>query len=285
MTMVRRPGRVQKIAYDDTPPNSRTPNIDARIGWLLAMSRLHHPDPEMADGRRFVQALAEAGCVASRSLVSRWESGEIPISYEGMTGYERALGLETGRISSLTGYMRAAMPGVRARVARPQLDPASREFSIRLDELIELAEDGHARAVDWQELGWHLAVVPLVHLRARTWEAITHRVINQLPRSVKVPYRQYSTAALNIASVQRAQDFLTDAVGDCRASHQRSGDCPRTARGRLVRCGRHGSGADSRPAAAAQGTGSAGRGNRTLRRLRPGLLRCPVPFSAGRVSL
>jgi hypothetical protein len=31
---------------------------------------------------------------------------------------------------------------------------------------------------------------------------------------VKVPYRQYSTAALNIASVQRAQDFLTDAVAE-----------------------------------------------------------------------
>jgi hypothetical protein len=214
MTTVRRPGRLQKIAYDDTPLSSRKPDIDARIGWLLAMSRLHHRDPEMADGRRFVQALAAAGCVASRSLVSRWESGEIPISYEGMSGYERALGLESGRISSLTGYMRAAIPGVKARVARPQLDPASREFSLRLDELIELAEDGEAGATDWQDLGWHLAAVPLIHLRARTWEALTHRVINILPRSVKVPYRQYSTAALNLASVPRAQDFLTDAIAE-----------------------------------------------------------------------
>jgi hypothetical protein len=114
MTTVRRPGRVQKIAYDETPLNARKPDIDARIGWLLAMSRLHHTEPEMADGRRFVEALTAAGCVASRSLVSRWESGEIPISYEGMSGYERALGLEIGRISSLTGYMRAAMPGVKA---------------------------------------------------------------------------------------------------------------------------------------------------------------------------
>lgn len=214
MTTVRRPGRVQKIAYDETPLNSRKPDIDARIGWLLAMSRLHHGDPEMADGRRFVEALTAAGCVASRSLVSRWESGEIPISYEGMSGYERALGLENGRISSLTGYMRAAMPGVKARVARPQLEPASREFAVRLDELIDLAEDGHAKAADWQDLGWYLAAAPLVHLRARTWEAITHRVINELPRSVKVPYRQYSTAALNIASVPRAQDFLTAAVAE-----------------------------------------------------------------------
>jgi hypothetical protein len=214
MTTVRRPGRVQKIAYDDTPLTSRKPDVDARIGWLLAMSRLHHPDPEMADGRSFVLALNAAGCAASRSLVSRWESGEIPVSYEGMSGYERALGLESGRISSLTGYVRAAVPGVKARIVRPQLDPSVMEFSRRLDELIELAEDGEAKARDWQELGWYLAAAPLVHLRATTWEALAGRVVNRLPRSVKVPYRQYSTAAVNLASVPRAQDYLTAAVDD-----------------------------------------------------------------------
>lgn len=212
MTTVRRPGRVQKIAYDDTPLNSRRPDIEARIGWLLAMSRLHHPDHEMADGRRFLEALGATGCTASRSLVSRWESGEIPISYEGMSAYEQALGLESGQISSLTGYMRAAIPGVKARVIRPVLDPASPDFSRRLDALIELAEEGHAAARDWQDLGWHLAAVPLVHLRATTWETLAHRIVNIVPRSVKVPYRQYSTAAMNIASVRRAQDFLTDAI-------------------------------------------------------------------------
>ncbi|MFZ5847276.1 MAG: hypothetical protein ACOYX5_07850 [Actinomycetota bacterium] len=210
----RRPGRVQKIAYDDTPLSSRKPDIDARIGWLLAMSRLHHPDPEMADGRRFVQALAAVGCTASRSLVSRWESGEIPISYEGMAAYEKALALVPGQVSSITGYVRAAIPGVKTRVARPQLDPATPEFSRRFDELIDLAEDDAACATEWQDLGWHLAAVPLAHLRAHTWEKITRQVVNRLPRSLKVPYRQYSTAAMNLAASPRAQDYLTDAVHD-----------------------------------------------------------------------
>ncbi|HEX6877422.1 MAG TPA: hypothetical protein VF165_17330 [Nocardioidaceae bacterium] len=214
MSGVRRPGRTQKIAYDETPLSARTPDVDARVGWVLAMSRLHHPDPAMGDGRLFVEALKEAGCYASRSLVSRWESGEIPVSYDGLAGYERALGLETGRLSSLVGYLRAAVPGVKPRIVRPQLDTGSGLFSARLDELIELAEDGEANAGDWQELGWHLGAAPLVHLRARTWEAISHRLVNELPRAVRVPYRQYSTAALNIASVRRAQEFLTDAVTD-----------------------------------------------------------------------
>jgi hypothetical protein len=38
----RRPGRTQKIASDETPLNAANPDIDARIGWLLAISRLRH---------------------------------------------------------------------------------------------------------------------------------------------------------------------------------------------------------------------------------------------------
>ncbi len=208
----RRSGRLQHIAYDDTPLNSSRPDIDSRVGWLLAMSRLHNTDPAVRDGRRFVAALSEAGCRASRSLVSRWESGEIPVSYEAMSAYEAVLGLEPGRISSLTGYIRAAIPGVKAKVARPQLDNTSREFSERLDVLIERAEDGNALAQDWQDLGWHLACVPHVHLRAVTWEAISRQLVNRLPRSVRVSYRLYNTAAMNIASLGRAQDFLVDAI-------------------------------------------------------------------------
>jgi len=214
MSSGRRPGRVQRIAYDATPLNSPRPDIEARIGWLLAMSRLHHEDGSFRDGRSFLAAVGDVGLAASRSVVSRWESGEIPISYEGMSAYESALGLERGRISSLTGYIRAAIPGVNARVIRPQLDASTREFATRLDELLDLAEEGMACAQDWQELGWHLAVAPLVHLRRSTWASIAHQIVNILPRSIRVPYRQYSTAAMNIASVERAQDFLVEAIGD-----------------------------------------------------------------------
>ena len=208
----RRPGRMQRIAYDETPLNSSKIDIDARIGWLLAMSRLHHTDDAFRDGKHFAAALAEAGCPASRSLISRWESGEIPVSYEGMSAYEQALDLGAGRLSSLTGYIRAAIPGVRTRVIRPQLDPSKREFQSRLDELIDKAEDGEAVAAEWQDLGWHLAAVPLVHLRADCWRILTKRIVTVLPRSVKVPYRQYSTAAMNIASIPRAQDFMVEAI-------------------------------------------------------------------------
>ncbi len=168
----KRPGRTQKIAVDDTPLSAH-PNIDARVGWLLAMSRLHNVDDSHQDGRRFAEHLGDAGFPASRSLVSRWESGEIPISYEAMTAYETVLGLQVGQISSLTGYIKASIPSLKTRVVRPKLDPSSVEFADRLDELIDLAEAGTARARDWQELGWHLAAAPMVHLRRPTWEVLS----------------------------------------------------------------------------------------------------------------
>ena len=120
--MVGRSGRAQKIAFDETPLNAPRPDLGARLGWLLAMSRLHHRAEEFQDGTRFAESLGRAGFPASRSLVSRWESGRIPISFEGMAAYERVLSLEPGRITSVVGYLRSLpedpLPG-RPPAARP----------------------------------------------------------------------------------------------------------------------------------------------------------------------
>jgi hypothetical protein len=86
--MAPRPGRTQRIAYDTTALNAARPDLGARVGWLLSMSRLHHADSAWQDGRHFSEALADAGAPASRSLVSRWEAGSIAVSHEGLAGYE-----------------------------------------------------------------------------------------------------------------------------------------------------------------------------------------------------
>ncbi len=208
----RRPGRTQVIAVDETPLNAAVPDLSARVGWLLAMVRLHHRDEAFQDGARVVAALGEAGLSASRSLLSRWESGRIPISVEAMTAYESALRLEPGRLASVVSYLRSVEATPDQRLLRPRLEPASRAFSLRLDELIDLAADGAARARDWEELGWHLSAAPMVHLRAGDWRALAHRLVALLPRSVNVAYRQLSAAAMSIAAVPRAQDFLVEAI-------------------------------------------------------------------------
>jgi hypothetical protein len=142
----RPPCRTQKSAYDEKPLNAANPDIDACIGWLLAMSCLHHINEAFKDDRHFAHALAEEGFPASRSMLSRWESGEIPISYEGMSAYETALGVQIGLISSITSYITASIPGLKDAVVRPKLDPDTRAFADRLDELIDITETSRAPA-------------------------------------------------------------------------------------------------------------------------------------------
>ncbi len=210
----KRAGRVQQIAHDGTPINAVAVDVQARVGWLLAMSRLHHRDERFADGRAFLAAMALDGVVASRSLLSRWESGEIPVSFEAMGAYERVLGLPEGQISSITAYVGMTSPRVTARLSRPRLDPSTTAFSERLDALIVRAEDGEASPAQWQHLAWHLAAVPLAHLRAQTWSTLARRLVGDLPRTVGLAYRQYSVAGFNLASVPRAQPFVVEAIAD-----------------------------------------------------------------------
>ena len=61
-----------------------------------------------------------------------------------MSAYEVALGLEVGQISSITGYIKASIPGLKTRVVRPEARPDSRAFAERLDELIDITETGRA---------------------------------------------------------------------------------------------------------------------------------------------
>ena len=104
-----RPGRTQRIAVDETPLNAATPDLRARLGWLLAMSRLHHPDESFQDGGHFAETLGRVGYSASRSVVSRWESGLIPVPHEGMAAYERR-----SRAGAGAADLRAGLPRRRA---------------------------------------------------------------------------------------------------------------------------------------------------------------------------
>ncbi|MCW2782048.1 MAG: hypothetical protein JWR35_2497 [Marmoricola sp.] len=210
----KRAGRLQKIAYDATPINAERPDLEARIGWLLAMSRLHHRDDSLRDGRSFTGAMARAGAPVSRSLVSRWESGEIPISYDALLAYEQILDTDPGQLTSVVAYLRATIPGVRDKLIRPRFDPASAEFSARLDFLIESAEEGKASPAEWQDLGWHLSLVPLAHLRAATWERLAHTLVGMIPRGVGVGFRELSTSMMNLSRVPRAQAHLLAAIDE-----------------------------------------------------------------------
>ena len=62
------------------------------------------------------------GFPARRSLLSCWESGEIPIYYEKfrLRGSARP---RVGQISSISGAIKALIPGLKTRAVRPSSTP------------------------------------------------------------------------------------------------------------------------------------------------------------------
>ncbi|HSV37284.1 MAG TPA: hypothetical protein VLI04_00865 [Nocardioidaceae bacterium] len=208
---VRRAGRLQQVAYDATPLNTLAPDLDARLGWLLAMSRLYSSTGEYVDGTAFVRGAAEHGVTISRSLVSRWESGDIPASFEGLTCYEAVLGLPPGTLSGLASYVRTALPA-GSRPVRPALDAADPRLTARLDELLDRAEKGDATSLDWQQLGWHCAAVPHLHLRQDSWRTLAGRIVGVVPRALGRSQLLLHNAVTDLATIPRSHEFLLDAI-------------------------------------------------------------------------
>ena len=70
----------------------------ARTAWLLVTSRSLGANPAYADRAAFVDALRSVGVTADASRVSRWESGQHPVSFRALRGYEQVLGLPEGSL-------------------------------------------------------------------------------------------------------------------------------------------------------------------------------------------
>lgn len=140
-----RRGRPYQVPEDTTSVRASTVDVHARVGWLLLMSRLHHPDPELALGDSFNAALSAVGVQADRSAVSRWESGKAAPRYSVLVGYERVLGLQEGQLTSVVNAQRREFGGDGLASWAPVLDPRSTGFHQRLDALFDALLAGRER--------------------------------------------------------------------------------------------------------------------------------------------
>ena len=95
-----RRGRPYQVPEDSTSLRAGAVNVDARVGWLLLMSRLHHPDPDHALGEQFNAALRSVGLQADRSAVSRWESGKVTPRYSVLPALASAEDTSSNRLLS-----------------------------------------------------------------------------------------------------------------------------------------------------------------------------------------
>ena len=209
-----RRGRPYQVPEDTTSLRAGSVNVDARVGWLLLMSRLHHQDPDLALGEQFNAALRSVGLQADRSAVSRWESGKVTPRYSVLVAYERALGLRSGQLTSVVNALRRALGGEGLSAWMPILDPQSPGFHERLDGLFDSLLDGPATGPEWTSLAHHVAATDNMYVHGRVWEALSHKLINQMARSVGVAYLQRLEAVRLLLEHPVAHPWLLTAVGD-----------------------------------------------------------------------
>lgn len=209
-----RRGRPYQVPEDSTSVRGGTVNVDARVGWLLLMSRLHHHDPDLALGDQFNAALRSVGLRADRSAVSRWESGKVTPRYSVLVAYEQALGLRSGQLTSVVNALRRGLGGEGLAAWMPILDSRSAGFHEGLDAIFDSLLDGTATGPEWTSLGHHVAATDAMYVHGRVWEELSRKLINQMARSVGVAYLQRLEAVRLLLEHRVAHPWLLKAVGD-----------------------------------------------------------------------
>ena len=212
--MPARRGRPYQVPVDTTLIGGAAVSVDARVGWLLLMSRLHHHDPGLALGESFNAALRGVGLQADRSAVSRWESGKVTPRYSVLVAYEQALRLRAGQLTSVVNALRRAFVDEGLRAWMPTMDSTSEGFHDRLDSLFDALIDGPATGPEWTALAHHVAVTDTMYVHGAVWESLTGKLINQMARSVGVAYLQRFEAVRLLLEHRVAHPWLLRATGD-----------------------------------------------------------------------
>ena len=130
------PGRGRPVAmpHDVTPLRGRSVDPQARIAWLLRLSRLATvPGP----AGHFLEMLRAQGCHLGPSTLCRYETGAERVPLAVVRAYEAALGLPAGQlVGAVCGVDRMFGPALATEVhtpmSRAQLSEALGEWESRV---------------------------------------------------------------------------------------------------------------------------------------------------------
>lgn len=162
------------------------PDLEQRFAWLLRTHRVR-VDPAYADPERFAAALSEAGAVdrATAAQVLDWETAAALPPYDVIAAWEQVCGLSDGLLATICPFLASSFPGVIALPVQPGLPPSS---AARVEELLGGGP------------GWDLTDADA--------DRVARALVNQLPRSVGVAYRQLSVAATHLCALPSVQDAV-----------------------------------------------------------------------------
>lgn len=181
--------------------------MEHRVAWLLATTRILHPDDELRDRVGFTAAATSLGLRVDASKISRWETGTSPASHEVLHAYESVLGRPPGSLSAVVDGLRRSFPQVRP-------PPDSPVVTRSPDRLLEHAFAGAPLSgSQWQELAGQLTAYSSFYLRRSEWDALASRLVAEVSRSTGLAYVRRYEAAARLIHHPSAQRHLTRALG------------------------------------------------------------------------
>lgn len=208
---VRRRGRPQRLPDEPNSLTSGRVGCDQRVAWLLTVSRLLGPDPDLARREGFIDALKRAGTPVDNSRISRWESGLQALPNRVVATYENVLGLREGALVTVASGLRRSFgegPTVR--------DNPVGEFPLEqqaVESLLDRVAQRQATGAHWLRLADQLNRYDRVFLREREWVQLSQQLVDELARAVGLGYvRRYEAAATFIRH-PNARRYVVMAVG------------------------------------------------------------------------
>ncbi|MEV0843459.1 hypothetical protein AB0I55_28425 [Actinocatenispora sera] len=194
---------------DPTPFDGPQVDVEARLGWLLRVSRLTADDPDNRSLAGFAARLRATGSPAGTPQISRWETGRLPAPAAIFARYETILGLPAGSLGSIAVGLRSALGAPRPVV--PPAPPDIVALRRRYDLVHERLEDAEVAGGTWLAFADILRTDGLVVLlHSRVLDALLARLIDEMMRSVGIAYTTRFTA---LATLLTRPGLTADVVG------------------------------------------------------------------------
>lgn len=204
-----RRGRPQRLRDDPTPLPARAIAVEGRIGWLLATTRILHPDEALRHGDDFAALAHSRGLHVDRSRISRWESGTAAAGCEVIGAYEALLGRPPGSLAAVADWLRRAFADTA-----PRSQHVPGHSAAEADGLLDLALAGEELSGhQWQELARRLTAYDALFLRSDDWEGLTTRLVAELGRATGTAYVRRFDAAARLIRHPSSQRHVSRALG------------------------------------------------------------------------
>jgi hypothetical protein len=185
----------------------------ARSAWLLQTNRIARlPDLTRQD---FAQALALRGLPGNPSQLSRWESGDYPISRSTAQHYESALGIDDGRLSTAVDYLAVSPLSSRPKPRDPRVSLGSEADA---DTAFDRIFSGVGTGEDWHVALRFATSSSTTFLPRPLWRQLTERLLSELYRSVGCAYAARMHALALILDGHPREATAIEAVRDFAAT-------------------------------------------------------------------